>query len=81
MSEENETVTLGSLKPGENGIIKSLRCIGLIRRRFLDIGLIPGTEVKAVLESFGGDPVAYRIKDTHIAIRKKDAESIIIERV
>ncbi len=81
MSEEHEVVTLGSLKPGENGIIKSLRCIGLIRRRFLDIGLVPGTKIRVVLESFGGDPVAYRIKDTHIAIRNKDAESIIIERV
>ncbi len=74
-------MTLGTLKPGDSGVIESLKFTGLTRRRFLDIGLVPGTEITAILESFGGDPVAYRVKETHIAIRKKDADFIIIKQL
>ena len=74
-------MTLGTLKPGDTGVIESLICTGLTRRRFLDIGLVPGTEITAILESFGGDPISYCVKETHLAIRKKDAETIIIKQL
>ncbi len=74
-------MTLGTLKTGDSGVIESLQCSGPTRRRFLDIGLVPGTEITAILESFGGGPVAYRVKETHIAIRKKDADTIIIKQL
>ncbi|MEZ4462686.1 MAG: FeoA family protein [bacterium] len=50
------------------------------RQRLLDLGLIPGTTIVAELRSAGGDPVAYRIRETLIALRKAQAKMIFVER-
>ncbi len=71
---------LSEIKPGEKaqvlGIHPSVR--GLIRRRLLDLGFTPGAVVEAILKSTfgGGDPSAYRIRGTVIALRKEQAEKI-----
>ena len=73
--------TLDSLIQGEKGVIKKLLCTGLTRRRFMDLGLVNGTVVEVLMKSFTGDPVAYRVKGTQLAIRNEDAHNIIIERL
>lgn len=73
--------TLDSLIQGERGVIKKLLCTGLTRRRFMDLGLVNGTEVEVIMKSISGDPVAYRVKGTQLAIRNNDAHNIIVERV
>jgi len=50
------------------------------RRRMLDLGLVPGTEVTAELRSPSGDPTGYRIRGAVIALRNDQAEQIQIER-
>lgn len=49
---------------------------GQERRRLLDLGLLPGTEVTAELRSPGGDPTAYRIRGATIALRAEQARLI-----
>ncbi|MBK8048075.1 MAG: ferrous iron transport protein A [Anaerolineales bacterium] len=49
------------------------------RRRFLDLGILPGTPVTAELVSPSGDPTAFRIRDTLIALRREQAGLILIE--
>jgi DtxR family transcriptional regulator, Mn-dependent transcriptional regulator len=46
------------------------------RRRLLDLGLLPGTEVTAELRSPGGDPTAYRIRGAIIALRAEQARQV-----
>jgi DtxR family Mn-dependent transcriptional regulator len=48
-------------------------CRGPERRRLMDLGFVPGTEVKAVLSSPTGDPVAYELRGTLIALRHEQA--------
>jgi len=60
------------------GISKSL--IGQQRRRLLDFGFVRGTKIKAVLEGTGGDPTAYLIRDTTVALRKDIAKKIFISK-
>lgn len=79
--ESIQTDTLATLHPGERGIVESLRCTGLTRRRLLDLGMVPGTEVEAAMVSPNGDPVAYQVRGTLLALRREDAESIEIRRV
>ena len=80
VKDESELDTLILLKPGERGVIKELQCTGQTRRRFLDLGLVSGAVIEVVMKSFRGDPVAYRIGGTLLAIRLKDARKIIIKR-
>ena len=65
--------------PGECGIVASLDDGCKMKRRFMDIGLIPGTRVFCVGISPFGDPRAYLIRGKTVAIRRMDAASIKIE--
>lgn len=80
---EDKQITLSSLKIGETAVIKSIskRCRGQQRRRLLDLGVLPGTIVTAELKSASGDPVAYKIKEALIALRKHQAETIYIKKL
>jgi DtxR family Mn-dependent transcriptional regulator len=73
------TVPLSVLTPGEKGTVVDLECQGLTRRRFLDLGLLPGTLIEVLMPSALGKPYAYRLRDTVIAIRSEQAQQILIE--
>ncbi len=78
-----EVMTLADLRPGDRaritGIDRGVQ--GLLRRRLLDLGFTRGGVVEAVLRSSfgGGDPAAYRIRGTVIALRREQAMRILIE--
>ncbi|UCG24691.1 MAG: ferrous iron transport protein A, partial [Chloroflexota bacterium] len=61
------------------GISRASR--GSERRRFLDLGILPGTLVEAELIGPGGDPTGYRLRDTLIAFRREQAQMIRIKKV
>jgi Fe2+ transport system protein FeoA len=44
----------------------------------MDLGVVPGTEITAELQSVGGDPMVYRIKGASIALRKKQSDHIYL---
>ncbi len=71
---------LSDLAHGERGQVVEIssRCRGLQRRRLQDLGFLPGAEIRAELASSSGDPVAYRIRGTLIALRKEQADLIQI---
>jgi DtxR family transcriptional regulator, Mn-dependent transcriptional regulator len=54
---------------------------GFTRRRFLDLGLTPGTMIYPELQNFFNDPRAYRVRGTLIALRKDQAAQIWVKPV
>ena len=73
--------TLDKLKIGNSAKIIKVNNNGSIRRRLLDIGLIPGSIVTSYLESPFKDPIAYKIKNAIIAIRKNDSKKIEVDTI
>ena len=73
------TITLDKLPLNSYGKIVSLNCVGPIHRRLVDLGLIKNTPIKAILKSPFGDPTAYEVRGSTIALRKEDAKLIICE--
>lgn len=73
--------TLIDLKPGETGevINVSPTCRGQQRRRLLDFGIVPGTSIAIHMNSPLRDPVAYLVKDTIVALRKEQANKVMIK--
>lgn len=71
--------TLDLLPIGHTARVTGLVADGSIKRRFLDLGLINGTKIKALHKSPSGDPIAYDIRGTVIALRLKEASKITIE--
>ena len=57
----------------------SSSCRGTQRRRLLDLGVVPGTEIVPELVSAAGDPVAYRIRGALIGLRREQADCILVQ--
>lgn len=70
--------TMADLKIEETGIIKELKLSGFQKTRLLDLGFTENSKVKKVMVSPAGDPTAYQIKGTVIALRKEEAKKIIL---
>lgn len=71
-------MNLADLKPGQKAIVTGFSQHLELRRRLQDLGLICGTPVECLLESPLGDPAAYLIRNTVIALRREDARRIFI---
>ena len=73
---------LTSLKIGEVAQVISIspRSRGVERRRLMDLGILPGTDVEVEMFSPSGNPTAYRIRGAIIALRDAQAEDIRISR-
>ena len=72
--------SLAGLDLGQGGRVASVEAEGAMRRRLLDLGLIPGTPVTCVARSPAGDPSAYLVRGTVIALRRRDAAGVVLER-
>lgn len=72
--------SLKDIKAGEACIVTQINSSGEMYRRFLDIGLIEGTEVSCVAQSPSGDPKAFLIRGAVIAIRLDDCADILVRR-
>ncbi|MDR7078252.1 ferrous iron transport protein A [Neobacillus niacini] len=56
--------------------ITSLNLDGVMRRRLLDLGFVTGAIVEVVRKSPLGDPIAFRVSQTTIALRKEESSQI-----
>lgn len=70
---------LSDLAPGQGAVVRALQTRGELRRRLLDLGLIPGTRVTCLGQSPAGDPAAYRIRGAVIALRRVDGAKILVD--
>ena len=82
MKKKNKTekkTTLDRLTLGGAATFYDVPQGGEISQRLYDLGVRRGVRVECVLESPLGDPRAYRVRGTVIALRRTDAEKIGIE--
>ncbi len=75
---QEREIPLSSAPLGSPCRITRLAASGLTRRRLLDIGLVPGACVSPVRRSPAGDPTAYSVKDTLVALRAEEASQVIV---
>jgi DtxR family transcriptional regulator, Mn-dependent transcriptional regulator len=75
--------SLSSMNLGEEAVVAGLSMAlrGQQRRRMLDFGIVPGTKIRAQLRSLGGDPTAYEIRGTTVALRKNQSDHIYIKKI
>ncbi|MBI3162600.1 MAG: metal-dependent transcriptional regulator [Chloroflexi bacterium] len=81
--EKANAISLAELKDNQRGeiVILDEAVQGFTRRRFLDLGLTPGTIIHPELQNFFGDPRAYRVRGTLIALRKDQAAQVWVKPV
>ena len=74
-------MTLDKLEIGKDALICKVGGEGALRQHFLDMGLIPGTEVTLVKKAPMGDPIQLQLRGYELTLRLADAAQIEIEDV
>jgi Fe2+ transport system protein FeoA len=69
---------LNQFKTGEKGTVEKLTVAGPLRRRLLDMGITPGTEIIFKKVAPLGDPVELMIRGYKLAIRRAEAEAVLM---
>ncbi|HEX2801295.1 MAG TPA: FeoA family protein [Phenylobacterium sp.] len=83
-------VRLSAAKPGDRGVILDVRAesgsaghgVGVdeLQRRLLEFGFVEGAEVEVLHEgAIRRDPIAVRVDDMRIALRRRDAAEIWVQ--
>ena len=67
---------LSALCSGQSGVIDSIHMMGAMFERLCDLGFTKGSVVTCLFPAILGDPCAYRIRGSVIALRKSDARHI-----
>jgi ferrous iron transport protein A len=85
----NGAVALGAAPVGFAGRIQAIRVSaddrGLpaaeLERRLIELGFIEGARVEILHEGlFGRDPIAVRVNEATVALRRQEAASILVEQ-
>lgn len=74
-------MTIDDLKIGQQGTIATVGGEGALRLRFLDMGLIPGTQVRLQKVAPMGDPIQIQVRGYELTIRREDARRITLREV
>ena len=72
-------MTLNDLKIGQKSKIIAVNGEGALRRRLLDMGLTPHTEIMVRKVAPMGDPIEIHLRGYELTIRIEDAENIEVE--
>ena len=71
-----ESLSLDRLRVGQSAFVTRVEAEPAMRRRLLDLGLIPGTRVTCQGRSPAGDPAAYLVRGTVVALRAPGAAAV-----
>jgi len=80
MSKDKIT-TLAELKSKEKGRVVRIAAKAHLRRKLLDMGVLPGVVIGVVRHAPLGDPVEISVKGYHLSLRKSEAAHISVERL
>lgn len=74
-------MTLRELPIGKQATITTVGGEGALRQHFLDMGVIPGTEIVLIKYAPLGDPMEFMLHGYELTLRLADAEKIEIENI
>ena len=87
MNSTTRETRLGSAKRGYSGVIRQIAADGVnsslppleLESRLLELGFVEGARVEVLHEGIvGGDPIAVRIDNVTVAMRRREAMAIIV---
>lgn len=70
------SIPLSEALNGNKLVITGIDVEGVLRRRLLDLGFVVGNAVEVLRRSPLGDPTAFRVSNTTIALRREESSLI-----
>ena len=71
--------TLNSLLPGETAIIDQFTPELHLQSRLVEMGILPGVELRMIKKAPFNGPLEFKIRGYHILLRWKDAGQILVQ--
>lgn len=71
--------TLDQLKISDRGTVSTLRGVGNIQQRLLEMGVSDGAEVEVLRFAPLGDPMEIIVRGFHLTLRKSEASLVEVE--
>ncbi len=71
--------SLADLGVGDRAIVRYVRGEVALRRRLLELGVLPGTVLEIVRIAPLGDPIEVRLCGYSLSIRREDARTVGVE--
>jgi Fe2+ transport system protein FeoA len=79
VEESVRQIPLHKLQAGQKGVVVRVGGKGPARRRMMDMGLVPGSDVEVVRVAPLGDPIEFTVKGYSLSLRKSEAKAITVE--
>jgi len=77
----DKTVKLDELEIGDWAVITKVGSVGEIKRRLLEMGVLPGSQVMVERMAPLGDPIEVLIKGYHLSLRRTEASGIEVKKI
>jgi Fe2+ transport system protein FeoA len=72
---------LSALRTGDRATVARVDGSGPVRRRLLELGLTPGTEVTLVRRAPLRDPLTIQVRGYQLCVRRSEAETVSVRSV
>lgn len=73
------SMTLKATAPGTRVVVRKLSGKGKVKRRLMDLGMLPGTEIEVQKTAPLGDPVEIKFKGYNLSLRLAEADLVEVD--
>jgi ferrous iron transport protein A len=75
------SVTLDNISPGWKVRVTSIKSVGPLRKRLIEMGILRGTMMRVMRVAPLGDPIEIKMRGCNLSLRKSEAAGIEVERI
>lgn len=72
---------LSELENGASCVVKEVKLLDNLKKRLLELGVMENSTLKIIRKSYRNSPIIFMVKQTFLAIRRCDAENIVVEKL
>ena len=76
--EATDELSLARLPVGAQARVITVKGSGAIARRLMEMGVVPGAPIRVIKAAPLGDPIEIKVRGYHLALRRTEAQSIIV---
>lgn len=73
------SIALSELRPGQTGRISEFLGANDMHHRLMELGMLPGTEIRCIRMAPLGDPLEFEVRGYNLSLRKAEAATIAVE--
>ncbi len=70
---------LNKLSPSTHAKVKRIEGSGHLRKKLLDMGIVPGSQLQVIKLAPLGDPIEVKVRGYHLSLRKEEARYVLVE--